>query len=129
MTHSSIPPEDTSQLFTLILDRLISIESCLNATSKTWLKKSEAATLLNISTTTLAEWRQQNQWGDGSFPWQRGVHYVQQPGKSGQFEYNRFLLEDWRLNRQDWRAHQRAIDWWVSMLPCNQSQSRRRKAG
>ena len=115
MTAISDTPEDALSLLRLVLDRLNSIESRINAAPKTWLTKHEAAALLNISITTLAGWRQ-SQWEDGSYTWQRGVHYVQQPGKSGQFEYNRILLEDWRLNRLDWKAHQRTINAWAASI-------------
>ena len=116
--------ETTLALLRATAERLNSIESRIEP-QKQWLTKHDAATLLNISTTTLAEWRQQIQWEDGSFPWQRGIHYVQQPGKSGQFEYNRILLEDWRLNRQDWKAHQRAIDAWVSSIAAPSRRTRK----
>jgi len=116
MINSNTASKDEISLFKLILNRLDSIEFQVALSSKSWLTKHEAAELLNISPPTLAEWRQVQSWEDSSYPWQCGVHYVQQPGKSGQFEYNRRLLEDWRLNRLDWKTHQRAVDVWIASI-------------
>jgi hypothetical protein len=99
VTDISTTPDDVIALLLLILDRLNSIELRLHASSKNWLTKHDASALLNISTTTLAIWRQTAHRRDGSFPWTEELHLVKQPEKSGQYEYNRILLEDWRINR------------------------------
>ncbi|BAY23842.1 hypothetical protein FDUTEX481_09829 [Tolypothrix sp. PCC 7601] len=51
-----------------------------------------------------------------------GVHFSVLPG--GHKRYNVELLTDWLANQQDPTSHQRAIDYYLKSLPCNQARKR-----
>ncbi|HEY9738254.1 MAG TPA: hypothetical protein V6D06_18305, partial [Trichocoleus sp.] len=75
-----------------------------------WLDKHQATDHFGWSVSTLRRWRQREEWADGSVAWAEGIHWREEPGG---VRYCRPLLEDWRLNRYDAAAHQRAISEWA----------------
>ena len=81
----------------------------------TWVTKTDVMALLQISERTLARYRSDH--------WYIGIHYSKPVQK---ILYNRELLEDWMINRHEWGAHLRAIEFFQASLPSNQ---KRRKAG
>ena len=81
----------------------------------TWVAKADVMALLQISERTLARYRSDH--------WYIGIHYSKPVQK---ILYNRELLEDWMINRHEWGAHLRAIEFFQASLPSNQ---KRRKAG
>ncbi|MEM9152992.1 MAG: hypothetical protein AAGB19_21425 [Cyanobacteria bacterium P01_F01_bin.3] len=80
--------------------------------------KHQAAELVRKHWKTLAQYREKY--------WREGIHYFPQP--DGSFLYNRMLLKDWLVNWRSQEDHQRAIDYWLSTLPCSQKVSSKRKS-
>ncbi|WP_246564751.1 hypothetical protein [Leptothoe spongobia] len=70
--------------------------------------KQQAATVLGVSLRTLE--RYQGQWIEG-------IHYTYEGTKP---TYNLALLRDWKANRNNKKAHQRAIEIWQRNLLSNQ---------
>ena len=70
--------------------------------------KQQAAAVLGISLRTLERYQSQ---------WIEGVHYTYEGTKP---TYNLALLRDWKANRNNKRAHQRAIEIWQRNLLSNQ---------
>lgn len=78
--------------------------------------KYKAASLLECHPNTLKTYRQE---------WIEGVHYFG-AGK-GKITYNKPLIMDWLMNRNDPASHQQAIAAWNSQRLCNQKTRRRTK--
>ncbi|MEM7771573.1 MAG: helix-turn-helix domain-containing protein [Cyanobacteria bacterium P01_A01_bin.37] len=79
-----------------------------------FLDKHEAAKLLKCHPDTLKKWRDQHM--------EEGIHFFQNPG--GEYLYNRELIIDWMVNRNDQAAHLQAIAVWNSRKLCNQKRRR-----
>lgn len=80
-----------------------------------WLGDKHAASeALGCSTDLLATYRSrtERQWRESEdYPWAEGTHFFRNGiGKTCSFTYNLRLLADWRLNRLNHCAHQRAVD-------------------
>lgn len=83
--------------------------------------KHEAAALLGISPETLKKYR----LAEGS-TLVEGVHY--HTWNSRVIRYNAVLIADWGVNRNDPKAHQRAIEAYQASLLSSQPKRRRRRA-
>jgi hypothetical protein len=79
----------------------------------TFISKLEACALLHVTERTLSRYRATH--------WYLGIHFVQPVQK---ILYNRELIEDWMVNRQDYPAHLRAIESYQATLPSNQKRRR-----
>jgi tRNA(His) 5'-end guanylyltransferase len=88
-------------------------------TETTWCNKHEATRILGVSQTTLKNLRLSNQLMEG-------IHWVRFSSRC--VRYNVKLLTDWAATRTDAAQHDRAITNYLNALPCNQPQSRGRKA-
>ncbi len=67
-----------------------------------------AAAVLGVSARTVARHHED---------WIEGVHYHREGRR---VTYNLSLIRDWQVNKQDPRAHQRAIEKWCKTLPSTQ---------
>jgi hypothetical protein len=78
-----------------------------------FVSKHEIKQLLGVCDRTLERYRKNH--------WHEGIHYVKPVQK---ILYNRPLIEDWMVNRHDWRAHDRAIEAFQDSLLSNQKRKR-----
>lgn len=95
-----------------VLERLEPHLERLQQPDSDFVNKYQAAALLDVHPKTLDAYRKE---------WIEGVHWVKGGGK---VLYNRQILKDWLINRNDARAHQRAIEYWASQQPSNKSRRR-----
>jgi hypothetical protein len=79
----------------------------------TYMNKHEACALLQVTERTLTRYRSNH--------WYLGIHFVKLPQK---ILYNRELIEDWMVNREDYSTHLRAIEAYQATLPSNQKRKR-----
>ncbi|MBD2066171.1 hypothetical protein H6F93_01280 [Leptolyngbya sp. FACHB-671] len=95
-----------------VLERLEPLLEKLPQLEADFVNKYQAAPLLDVHPKTLDTYRKE---------WIEGIHWIKVGGK---VLYNQQLLKDWRINRHDARAHQRAIEYWASQQPGNKSRRR-----
>ncbi|MEM9446989.1 MAG: hypothetical protein AAGA75_00465 [Cyanobacteria bacterium P01_E01_bin.6] len=82
--------------------------------------KHQAASILAISPSTLKKYRLAP---DSQLI--EGVHYIR--FNSRNLKYVESLIRDWAINKNNYQAHQQAIEAFLSQLPCNQPNTRRKK--
>lgn len=78
-----------------------------------FISKQEVCQLLQVTERTLARYREKH--------WYKGIHFVQPIQK---ILYNKALILDWMVNRDDAIAHLRAIENYQASLPSNQKRKR-----
>lgn len=79
--------------------------------------KHEAAKLIGFAPDTLKKFRAKGLLREG-------IHWIRINSRS--VRYNKGLLVDWIVNRDDPQAHERAIEMFFMNLPSNQKTARRK---
>ncbi len=82
-----------------------------------FIRKDAAAQLIGYAPDTLKKLR-----ANGVL--REGIHWVRINSRS--VRYNKVLLMDWVINRDDAQAHERAIEMFFMSLPSNQKTARRK---